>query len=188
MYLEFTDEALVSRLKSDDPVALETLFNRYYKSLCHFCCVYTKDHAVAEEIVADLFIRLWDNRKETTILKVRNYLFVSARNLSLNYTQKKKNPVNSFEDLDVHEQQHQVLQDHNTPFDILSGREASEHLIYMINKLPKRQREVLLMSRVDHLDKHTISQLLGISVRTVETTLYQSIHQLRTLLKQSPDI
>ncbi len=184
MYPELTDEALTDLLKRNDPLALETLFNRYYKSLCQFCAVYTKDYAVAEEIIADLFIRLWDSRNDTSILKIKNYLFVSAKNLSLNHRQKKKDPVDSIEDLEL--QQH-LLQDEETPFKILSGRESYNRIIGMIDTLPVRQKEILLMSRMDNLDKHKISEVLGISVRTVETTLYQSIKQLRQLLKDSPN-
>lgn len=182
MYPELTDEELTDLLRQNDPVALETLFKRYYKSLCHFCALYTKDHEIAEEIIADLFIKLWDSRYDASILKLKNYLFVSAKNLSLNYNQKKKAPVDSIEDLEL--QQH-LFQDEETPFKILSGRESYKRIVAVIDTLPLRQKEVLLMSRIDNLDKHKISEILGISVRTVETTLYQSIKQLRLLLKDS---
>lgn len=182
MYPELTDEALTDLLKSDDPLALETLFDRYYKTLCQFCAVYTKDYAVAEEIIADIFIKLWDNRKETDILKIKNYLFVSARNQSINYKEKKKDPVDLVERFDL--EQH-LFTDKETPFRILSGRESYQRILLTIDQLPLRQREVLLMSRFEHFDKQKIAEILGISVRTVETTLYQSIKQLRELLKNS---
>lgn len=182
MYPELTDEALTDLLRRNDPVALETLFNRYYKSLCQFCTVYTKDYEASEEIIADLFIRLWDNREDTQITRVKSYLFVSAKNSSLNYTRKKKDPVDSIEDLGT--DQH-LFQDIKTPFHILSGRESYQKIISTIELLPDRQREVLLLSRIDHVDKNRVAELLGISVRTVETTLYQAIRQLRQLLKDS---
>jgi len=182
MYTDNTDEALVARLKRNEPVALETLFNRHYKPLCHYCALFTKDFAVAEEIVADLFIKVWDNRHSSDILNVKGYLFLSVRNLSLNYLRKKKNPVDSMEDVTISQQQ---LQDLNTPFSVLSGRESDQRILQMIDRLPARQREVLLMSRIDAVDKHTIAQVLGISIRTVETTLYQALQQLRRQLKIS---
>lgn len=182
MYKELSDESLTALLKSDDSVALETLFHRYYKSLCQYCSVYTKDFTAAEEIIADLFIKLWEGRAESNILQIKNYLFISARNLALNYKQKKKAPLDFTEDLHVHAH---VSPDVNTPFKILSGKESYAKILSLINTLPKRQREILLMSRIDHVDKHRVAELLGISVRTVETTLYQSIKQLRLLLKGS---
>ena len=137
---------------------------------------------MAEEIVADLFIKIWDNRHKIDILNVKSYLFLSVRNLSLNFIRKKKEPVDSIEDITL--TQH-ALQDTNTPFSLLSGRESDQRILAMIERLPVRQREVLLMSRIDAIDKHTIAQVLGVSVRTVETTLYLAIQQLRNQLKIS---
>lgn len=182
MYTNYTDEALTARFKCNDAVALETLFHRHYKPLCHYCALFTKDFAVAEEIVADLFIKIWDNRHVSDLLNVKGYLFLSVRNLSLNFIRKKKNPVHSIEDVGVAEL---MITEMNTPFSVLSGRESDQRILAMIDRLPARQREVLLMSRIDAVDKHTIAQVLGISVRTVETTLYQAIQQLRTQLKIS---
>lgn len=179
MYPALTDEALMGLLQQSDPVALETLFNRYYKTLCQLCTVYTKDYTVAEEITANLFIKLWDNR-DTAILNVKSYLFVAAKNLSLNHIQKKKDPVHSIEDINL---QNYVLKDRDNPFKILSGRESYNKILSLIDTLPASQRQVLLMSRIDNLDKNEIAKVLGISVRTVETTLYQSIKKLRQLLK-----
>jgi len=174
MYPALTDEALMGLIQQSNPVALETLFNRYYKTLCQLCTVYTKDYTVAEEITANLFNR------DTAILNVKSYLFVAAKNLSLNHIQKKKDPVHSIEDIDL---QSHMLKDRDNPFKILSGRESYNKILNLIDTLPASQRQVLLMSRIDNLDKNEIARVLGISVRTVETTLYQSIKKLRQLLK-----
>jgi RNA polymerase sigma-70 factor (family 1) len=185
MYLKLTDEELTDLLRKNDSVALETLFNRYYKPLCHFCAVYTKDYEAAEEIIADLFIKIWDGRIDSSILNIKNYLFTSARNLSINYNQKKKDPVDSIEDISF---QNHIFEDTHTPFRILSGTESVSKILRLIDKLPERQREILLMSRIDQVDKRKISEVLGISIRTVETTLYQSIKELRRMLKDSTNL
>jgi RNA polymerase sigma-70 factor (family 1) len=180
MYLPLTDEALMCLLKENDHLALEALFNRYYKSLCQFCAVYTNNMEAAEEIIADLFIKLWDNRNTIAILNVKGYLFISAKNLSLNFNQKKKAPVDFLEEVGI--TQH-IVNDNNTPFKIISGRETYHQIMRVIDTLPTSQRRVLLMSRIDNLDKQEIARVLNISVRTVETTLYQAIKRLRTLLQ-----
>lgn len=185
MYSDYSDEALVNLVGTDDHKALEALFNRHYKSLCQFCVVYTKDYEAAEEIIADLFIKLWDGRSGIhTILNVKAYLFTAARNLSLNHLQKKKAPVTSIEEMP---EQH-LFQDLDTPFKILSGRESSAEILRLIDKLPERQREILLMSRIDQMDKQKIAAVLNISTRTVESTLYQSIRELRRMLNDSPNV
>ena len=185
MYLELTDEGLTDLLKKNDPLALEALFNRYYKPLCQFCAVYTKDYEATEEIIADLFIKIWDGRGDSSILNIKNYLFISARNLSINYNQKKKDPVDSIEDISF---QNDLFEDTHTPFRILSGAESVSRILRLIDTLPERQREILLMSRIDQIDKRKISEVLGISIRTVETTLYQSIKELRRMLKDSTNL
>ncbi|WP_165851966.1 RNA polymerase sigma factor [Mucilaginibacter terrenus] len=179
-YLQFTDEELINLLRNDDHYALKALFNRYYKSLCHFCSIYINDLSAAEEIVADLFMKIWDNRLDTTILNIKSYLFTSAKNLSLNYNQKKKAPISSLEDIQLDQN---LIKDGNTPLTILSGRESYRSVLEVIEKLPPSQRQVLLMSRIDGIDKREIANVLGITVRTVETTLYQAIGNLRNLLK-----
>lgn len=184
MHLSLTDEALMEKIRDNDTQALEALFNRYYKQLCQFCAVYIKDDALAEEVIANLFIKVWDNRAEARILNVKNYLFTAAKNLSLNQLQKKKEPVHSIEGATICTS---ILQDTNTPFKILSGRESYNEILSLIDSLPQGQRQVLLMSRVDDMCKHQIAGILGISVRTVETTLYQSIKKLREMLKGSPN-
>jgi RNA polymerase sigma factor (sigma-70 family) len=180
MYPELTDEALTDLLQHNDHLALETLFNRYYKPLCQFCAVYTREYVIAEEIIANLFIRVWDNRHDTVILNVKSYLFVSAKNQALNYLQKKKEPVDSIEDLDIDQS---ILQDRDNPFQILSSRESYQGILTVIDSLPPAQRQILLMSQIDSLDNRQISGILGISIRTVDTTLYKSIKKLRLLLK-----
>lgn len=180
MYTGHTDEALMELLKGDDSRAFRTLFDRYYKPLCQFCTVYTKDNAVAEEIISNLFIKIWDNRNEVNILNLRSYFFTSAKNLSLNYLQKKKDPIDAIEDVD---EQQPTFHDTNTPFKILSSRESYSEILNVIDTLPDSQRRILLMSHIDSIDKHDIAKTMGISVRTVETTLYQSIKKVRHLLR-----
>lgn len=179
-YHKLTDEQLAGLLKQNDHLALETIFNRYYKPLCQFCAVYTKAYVIAEELVANLFMKLWDNRHEATVLHVKNYLFVAAKNASLNHIQKKKEPVDAMEDLEISLRD---LHDQENPFQLLSGRESYERILTIIDTLPASQRQVLLMSHIDNLDKQEIGRILGISIRTVETTLYHSIKKMRLLLK-----
>ena len=182
MYPQLSDEELMDLLKADDHLALENLFNRYYKTLCQVSAVYTKDFEIAEEIVANLFMKLWDSRYEINVQNVKGYLSVSVRNASLNHTQKKKAPVDSIEET---ARQLSEVQDQNTPLNIITSRESYNRILRLIDTLPPSQREVVLMSHVDNLNKHEVAQTLNISVRTVETTLYQSVKKLRALLKDS---
>lgn len=181
MYPDLADEALAALLKENDAIALETLFNRYYHQLCQFSAVYTRDHAVAEELVSNLFIRIWDNRVDAAILNVKHYLFSATKNLSLNHLSKKKEPLQFIDDTSLPDTS---FQHNDTPLKILTGRETCNSILSLIDRLPLSQRQVLLLTRIDNLSKHEVAAQLGISVRTVETTLYESIKRLRGLMNE----
>jgi len=178
IYVSKSDEDLMSLLMNEDSFALETLFNRYYPALCKFTSIYIRDFNKAEELVADLFVKLWDKRNDLQIKSVKKYLFASAKNLSFNEIQRVKLNTLSLND-------HQDYLDYPdiylNPHDLLASRESYNEIISLINLLPERQREVLLMSRIDMLGKNMISEILGISVRTVETLLYQAVKSFRQL-------
>ena len=179
VYLAKSDEDLVALLKEQNGLALEMLFKRYYSPLCKFTSIYLKDYSKAEELIADLFIKLWDKRLSLEVKSVKKYLFVSARNAALNEIQRVKLATSSLSD---HEESLLLLDGHLNPYELLSSRESYKEIIDLIHKLPERQREVLLMSRVDLLEKNNISEILGITIRTVETLLYQAVKNLRVLI------
>ncbi|WP_131537933.1 RNA polymerase sigma factor [Pedobacter nototheniae] len=178
-YLIKSDEDLMSLLSGEDSLALETLFNRYYPALCKFTSIYLNDYSKAEELIADLFMKLWDKKGALQIKTLKQYLFVSARNLALNEIQRVK--LNTFS-LSDHDESFILPDTHLNPHDLLASRESYKEIFSLINHLPDRQREVLLMSRVDLLEKNNIADILGISVRTVETLLYQAIKNFRLLV------
>ncbi|KLT66895.1 RNA polymerase sigma factor [Pedobacter sp. BMA] len=180
-YILKSDEDLMSLLKCDDAGALETLFERYYSQLCKFTSIYLNDYSKAEELIADLFIKLWDKRATIDVKSLKNYLFVSARNTALNEINRVKLDTSR---LDDHEESLLISDERLNPFELMSSRESYKEIIDLIHQLPERQKEVLLMSRLEMFEKSTISEVLGITIRTVETLLYQAVKNLRTLISR----
>ncbi|MGN7989748.1 sigma-70 family RNA polymerase sigma factor [Pedobacter sp. 22226] len=178
VYLSKSDEDLMSLLANQDNLALETLFNRYYPALCKFTSIYIKDYNKAEELIADLFMKLWDRRNELQVKSIKKYLFTAAKNLAFNEIQRVKLYILSIND---REDTLDYPDTYLNPHEQLTSRESYSEIIGLINLLPDRQREVLLMSRIDLLEKNIIADLLGISVRTVETLLYQAVKNFRSL-------
>ncbi|SDF74662.1 RNA polymerase sigma-70 factor, ECF subfamily [Pedobacter terrae] len=178
VYLSKCDEDLMSLVANRDSLALETLFNRYYPALCKFTSIYIKDYNKAEELIADLFMKLWDKKNDLQIRSVKKYLFTAAKNLAFNEIQRVKLPVLSITDRD---DTLDYPDSYLNPHEQLTSRESYCEIIGLINLLPDRQREVLLMSRIDMLEKTIIADVLDISVRTVETLLYQAVKNFRSL-------
>ena len=168
----------MSLVANRDSLALATLFNRYYPALCKFTSIYINDYNKAEELIADLFMKLWDKKNELQIRSIKKYLFTAAKNLAFNEIQRVKLHMLSIND---REDTLDFPDAYLNPHEQLTSRESYSEIVGLINLLPNRQKEVLLMSRIDLLEKNIIADLLGISVRTVETLLYQAVKNFRSL-------
>ena len=80
------DKILFEHTNKSDVNAFKTLFHRYYKNLCLYATKIVNDDVAAEEIVQDLFVKLWEKRKTLEIkTSVKNYLVRSVRNQCLNF-------------------------------------------------------------------------------------------------------
>lgn len=65
---------------NDDRNAFKVLFDAFYPPLCAFCRNYILEHATIEDIVQDVYVRLWENRKQITVnSSIRNYLLTMAK-------------------------------------------------------------------------------------------------------------
>ncbi|WP_207535904.1 RNA polymerase sigma-70 factor [Desertivirga arenae] len=187
-YNFLSDDELLTLIRLDDALAFKALFSRYYNSLCKFTSIYVNDNALAEEIIADVFIKLWEARAKSNIEKVKSYLFTAARNQSFTLLKKKPLKVTYCEHL---EEYSEVLSDERSPLSIMRSRETQQEIIKLIDTLPIRQREVLLMSRLSDISNEEIALVLNLSLKTVQSTLYEAIRELRSKIfrkEQSSDI
>ncbi|HKJ43262.1 MAG TPA: sigma-70 family RNA polymerase sigma factor, partial [Sunxiuqinia sp.] len=63
----------------------ETLFKKYYNSLCHFSMKYVQDDFIAEDVVQEVFTKIWEDKRKIKIQgSVKSYLYTAVRNRSLN--------------------------------------------------------------------------------------------------------
>lgn len=163
-------------VKSNEP-AFTVLFNRYWATLFTTCYAYLKDKAACKEIVHDIFLSLWNRRKQLEISSFHNYLTQSARYRVYKYLQSAQAyKVNS---LNISEGNISNIAE--TRF----NEEALEQkLNYHLNGLPKRCREIFVLSRKEYLSNEEIAQRLKISKRTVENQLTQALQHLRSALNE----
>jgi RNA polymerase sigma-70 factor (ECF subfamily) len=134
---------------------------------------------VAEELVQDIFLKIWTKREQLTdIDALKTYLFRAARNQALNYLRRGK--------LERRWAEAQALEgEPATTYaadDDASGQELTEAVRAAIDRLPPRCREVFLLSRDGGLTYAEIARTLGISVKTVETQMGRGLKALRGVL------
>lgn len=165
------DEILFESVKRDSQMALEQLFQKYYFSLCLFAKKYIVDSSLAEEVVADVFFNIWQNRKTLTITSsLKSYLFVATKNQSLKAIKRAQSALFD-EDLS---NLHLKLSPYYSS-DSLEYSEVKNRIELIINELPPQRRMIFKLNRIDGLKYKEIADKLGISVNTVQKQMLEAI-------------
>ncbi len=177
-----SNSQFINDIRKGDMAAFEELFNKYYAFLCLVAEHIVRNPEEAEEIVSDVFVRLWKIRDKTDeITSVKGYLVKAVYNTSLNYLEQnatiKKLTDHSYPDLKL------LAWDSDYPLGQLYGKEVQEILDQAINRLPDSCRRIFLMSRNDDMKYSDIADKLGISVNTVKAHMKIALSRLRESVK-----
>ncbi|MCE2615841.1 RNA polymerase sigma factor [Phocaeicola oris] len=172
------ESKLIVALKSGSTQALSKIYQLYAKRLYSFCLQYSKSSQDAEEIVEDVFIRLWNIRssirQEETLCKL---LFIMSRRLLINaYRRRVNEPIYA----DYVEAYNIVDEAHNERW--IEFEEFKKRLDITIRKLPKTQQQVIKLSRLQGMSIREIAVYMRLSEQTVKNQLSQGLHTLRTRL------
>ena len=168
----------------DSPQAFEKLFSQYYQELCRYCIRYVKQEEVAEEVVQDVFIKLWQRIKPFEVkTSIRAYLYTSVKNSSLNYL-KSQFARQQFEE---HDTSHKQLQIDNTQ-ESLAYEELLNLVTEGVEKLPEQCRTIFEMSRSGGYTYQEISKQLNISPKTVENQMGIALKKLKEYLRTYWDL
>lgn len=129
---------------------------------------YLKNKPLAEEVVSDVFCRIWKKRKDMDQVKnFESYLFISVRNLSLNYI--RNNSRVSNESLD--EQSYHISDSVALPDEVMEAHELQDLLNKSVESLPQKCKAIFKMIRFDGLKYKEVAAELNISVNTVDTQM-----------------
>lgn len=168
------DRLLWKKIQSNDHLAFKSLFNLHYKMLCSNILQYTHSMPEAEDIVQDVFIKLWIKRK-TIIIKtsLKAYLFRSTYNAFMDKYRKQKTKNNLIESL-KYDGLLASLEEDDSEFKL-----KAERVKKIIETLPKRCKEILLLSKQEGYKNKEISKILKISIKTVESQLSIAYKKIR---------
>lgn len=172
------EKATIISLKSGDFEAFDRLFNKYGKRLFGFAIGYLKSHEDAEELVQDIFVKVWENRSELDENQSFNsYLFTIAKNNILNHFRKKAHQQSYIEYI----KQHTKLIHTKTEDDIIYS-ELDAQTKKVIDQLPSRRRKIFLLSREQGYNNEEIAKRLNISKKTVENQITHALKFIREQL------
>jgi RNA polymerase sigma-70 factor, ECF subfamily len=170
--------AAVERLRTGDPLAFEALFHAYHAPLCAFAYRYLAARDLAEEVVQEVFLLVWERRETLDVrTSVRSYLFTAVRNASLSYLRHER--VVRRRETEVRD----LLQAHAAAHQPDTVEAETMALVRQaIDRLPERCRLAFTLHREQGLTYAEVAGVLGISPRTVEVQIGRALKSLRGAL------
>lgn len=176
----------VARIRAGDASAYEALFMAYYEPLVRFAFNHVKERASAEEVVQEVFLRLWAQRAQWEVRDtVRAYLYGAVRNRIFNWLRRHQleRRWTARADASEADEVSRVAQARSAD-DQVHARELDDAIHRAIAQLPPRRREVFVLSRMHHLSHDQIAAVLGISVKTVHEQIGRALKSLRASLAE----
>ncbi|WP_161964454.1 sigma-70 family RNA polymerase sigma factor [Mucilaginibacter endophyticus] len=179
-----SDSDLWNDIRNDDGVAFDILFNRYWVRMYKIAFRQLNDEESSLEIVHDIFLSIWNRRKELEINKFSNFLLTAMRYQL--YSRSKTAKLSLVYKADLIENDN--LSELNTGETRLQDFELKNELDKYLNQLPERCHEIFNLSRIEHLSNQDIADRLGISKKTVENQLTIALRHLRLAFKNIASI
>ena len=181
--MEYSNQQLINGIKQGDVTAFEMLYKKYYIFLCLIAEHIIKNPSDAEEIVSDVFVKVWNIREKIDITtSIKAYLIKAVHNTSINYLERSK-ISNKLTDSLSNSDYELLAWDSDYPLGQLYEKEILNILDHGISALPDACREIFILSRNGDMKYSDIAGKLGISVNTVKTQMKIALARLRENLK-----
>ena len=176
--MELENESIGTLLAQKDETAFEQVFKTHFKRLHAYAFTILRDEVEAEEMVQQVFFKLWERNENLTLTgSVSAYLYRAVHNESLNYLKHRK--VRSNHQLHV---AYSMKNEVEHPAKKVMAGELEKKIHTALNELPEQCRTIFQMSRFDELKYREIADKLGISVKTVENQMGKALKLLREKL------
>jgi RNA polymerase sigma-70 factor (family 1) len=171
---------------SEDMKAYKELYLLMFDSLFRFCYSFVKSKQVAQELVSDVFIKLWQIRGQlNTIDNLKPYLFGITKNFSLSYLARtSKNLSIQLDDIDLDDIDAESIIEFKSPEDLYISKEAVKNVIKAIRGLPPQCQIIFSLVKIEGLKYKEVADLLDISVFTVRNQVAIATKKIEEALPQ----
>ena len=168
-------QQLQQKIARGDQRSFEDLYRLFYARLFNFALLYVHKREIAEEVVNDVMINVWN--KQQTLQQVQNletYIFAAVRNQALNYMSK----YSAWHVVPGPTQEQGGIINFNDPEKELEWKEINFRLNQAIDQLPEQCRTVFKLIKEEGFRYKQVAEILNVSPRTVETQLFRAIKKL----------
>ncbi|MGD0343333.1 MAG: RNA polymerase sigma-70 factor [Bacteroidales bacterium] len=171
----FFEKVLITKLKEGDKNAFSLIFTIYYKDLVLFATNYIHKADLAEEIVQDTFVKIWEEHEELNIVfSLKSFLLKSVQNKCIDMIRHQKIRQNHINDVILNSPDYEYNTDN-----YLTNSELVGLIKTTLDNLPDEISQAYRMNRFEGLKYHEIAEKLNISVRTVEVRIGRALCSLR---------
>ncbi len=181
--IDFTDVSrtkLLKQIAAGNEVAFRQVYHQFYKKLLQFAFILTKNKQAAEELVEDVFIKIWKNRQNAeAIHNLKVYLYTATKNTCLNYLSSKANDsiTKPFDAINI------VLTEPVCPEQLFIYRETFAKIKSAIETLPPRCKMIFKLIREDGLKYKEVAEILNVSPNTVDAQMTIAIRRIALLVR-----
>lgn len=174
-----SEEKTWKNIQQKDKESFERYYKEHYKAFFFLAFKYVKSAEQAQEIVNDIFVKLWQDGHDLIIeVSLKSYICRAIINRSINVLNKNKKDLQNQKELSYRtEKSYEMRQ--------MEESELEIRLYRAINQLPEQCKKVFYMSRFKELKQQEIADQLGISIKTVKNHI---THALKLLNKTAGDI
>jgi len=169
------EKEIISEIKKGNRQVFESLFREYYSALCAYSKLVVKRNDIAEDIVQELFYKIWNKKNSLNITtSLKSYIYRSVYNNSIDYIRTEKHEI-IYKEYNLHKLKgNKILQPDN---------DLIEKINKAIDELPEKQREVYKLKKFDNFSYEEIAKKLNISLKTVETHIRRANIALKQKMK-----
>ena len=159
-------------------ITFEQFFHENYGPLCRFAFQFLKDKDETEDVVQQLFVKVWEGRNSLKIsTSWKAYLYASVKNLCFNKI-KHKQVVDEYESHIKYTESYETVSE-----DEIEASEMQQKISEVIDQMPEQRKKVFTLSRFEGYKYREIAEELNISVKTVENHMGSAMKYLRKELK-----
>ena len=170
---------LIIELKKGSEKAFRVIYERYQKKLYHYTLQFVKSTDISEELLQEVFIKIWLKRKELNEKKdFTSFLFVITRNII--YDHLRKTATRNLLIKTYFEFKELIS---NRTSDDIQSREYEILLNHIIKELPEQKQKIYILSRKEGKSNQEIADVLGISPKTVKNNLWEVLKIIKIQLQ-----
>ncbi|QES89019.1 RNA polymerase sigma factor [Rhizosphaericola mali] len=181
-YEKYDDIVLIDLLVQNDEIAFIEIYTRYWDKMYNVACNKLNEYYIAQEIVQNIFISLWERRYTLNLKTPLNIYLAAALKYQVINARQKKVRENNYVKYMTQNSSHADL---NSTEHHLSFKELQDRLTSVVTSLPTQCQLVYKLKKEEGLTAKEIAQKLGITEKAVESNFTRAIKRIKNSLKDT---